>query len=69
MEGNDKSFQQFLQDDDCIIKIELIDVVGSAPRNVGTKRYASKSNLWGSVGGGQLAYILIKRAFHMLEAG
>ena len=69
MEGNDKSFQQFLQDDDCIIKIKLIDVVGSAPRNVGTKMYVSKSNLWGSVGGGQLEYILIKRAFNMLEAG
>lgn len=69
MEGNDKSFQLFLQDDDCIIKIKLIDVVGSAPRNVGTKMYVSESNLWGSVGGGQLEYILIKRAFNMLETG
>ena len=69
MEGNDKSFQQFLQDDDCIIKIKLIDVVGSAPRNVGTTMYVSKSSLWGSVGGGQLEYILIKRAANMLDAG
>ena len=51
-----------------VIKVELTEVLGSSPRNAGTIMYVSQNALWGTIGGGQLEFILIERARELLAS-
>ena len=43
-----------------IIKAKIISAEGSVPRNINTFMLISKYNIFGSIGGGQLEYQIIK---------
>ncbi|MEY8144776.1 XdhC family protein, partial [Falsihalocynthiibacter sp. CO-5D18] len=56
----------FFAQNEAVIQLELTDVRGSSPRNVGTVMYVAGDALWGTIGGGQLEFMVIKRAREML---
>lgn len=57
----------FFAQNDAFIQLELTDVRGSSPRNVGTVMYVAHDALWGTIGGGQLEFMVIERAREMLS--
>lgn len=67
MNDHDQSLIQFLSEKKEVIKIELMEVLGSSPRNAGTAMYVATEALRGTIGGGQLEYMLIDQAREMLK--
>ena len=51
------------------VLITVIEVRGHAPREAGAKMVVSKSQIWDTVGGGNLEATVIERARDMLAAG
>lgn len=51
------------------VQVELTNVRGSSPRNSGTHMYVANKELWGTIGGGQLEFMVIERAREMLTDG
>ena len=50
----------------CVV-VSVVNVTGSAPREVGTRMIVSSDDQWGTVGGGNLEYEITKRARQILE--
>jgi xanthine dehydrogenase accessory factor len=61
------SLNQFFAQNELVIKVELTDTVGSSPRNSGTVMYVCDTDMWGTIGGGQLEYMVIDHARQMLS--
>ncbi|WP_120499188.1 xanthine dehydrogenase accessory protein XdhC [Roseovarius sp. EL26] len=59
----------FLRDQTPVIHIRLTRVRGSSPRNEGTEMFVTTRALWGTIGGGQLEYLVIEQAREMLSTG
>lgn len=67
MQVSDQTLINFFAQNEKVVKLELTKVSGSSPRNVGTVMYVSCEELWGTVGGGQLEFMLIEQARNMLS--
>lgn len=65
----DKTLDSFLAQNERAVQIELTDVRGSSPRNSGTFMYVAFKDVWGTIGGGQLEFMVIERARDMLADG
>ncbi|MCK0150140.1 xanthine dehydrogenase accessory protein XdhC [Marivita sp. S6314] len=63
------SLSEFLASHPSVIRIALTRVRGSSPRNEGTEMFVTSQALWGTIGGGQLEYLAIDAARHMLRDG
>jgi len=50
-----------------IIKAKIINAEGSVPRKTGDYMLISKENIFGSIGGGQLEFIVINKAKELLK--
>ncbi|SNY90064.1 xanthine dehydrogenase accessory factor [Cohaesibacter sp. ES.047] len=61
------SLQSFLEKHDTIIRVELMDLKGSSPREIGATIFVTESAIHGTIGGGQLEYIAIDEARRMLR--
>lgn len=66
MNISDQSLINFFAQNKVAVKLELTKVSGSSPRNAGTVMYVSPNALWGTVGGGQLEFMLIEQARNMI---
>ena len=64
-----KTLNSFFAQHERAVQIELTDVRGSSPRNSGTFMYVTSKDLWGTIGGGQLEFMVIERAREMLANG
>ena len=51
------------------ILVEIVRVLGSAPRTEGTKMWVSSNSQVGSIGGGQLELLATERARNMIIEG
>ena len=51
------------------ILVEIIRVLGSAPRAEGTRMWVSSDSQVGSIGGGQLELLATERARNMIAEG
>lgn len=60
---------RFLEANDGVIRVSLTRVRGSSPRNAGTEMYVSATDLYGTIGGGQLEFLAIQDARAMLRDG
>ena len=65
----DASLESFFARHERTVQIELKNVRGSSPRNSGTFMYVAARDLFGTIGGGQLEYMVIERAREMLTDG
>lgn len=65
----DASLEGFFARHARTVQVELKNVRGSSPRNSGTFMYVAVSDLWGTIGGGQLEYMVVERARQMLADG
>lgn len=66
MHRTDQSLNAFFTQNEWVMQVTLMDVLGSSPRNAGTVMYVAANALWGTIGGGQLEFMVIKRAREML---
>nr|WP_321455491.1 xanthine dehydrogenase accessory protein XdhC [uncultured Cohaesibacter sp.] len=64
-----KGLKPFLQKSQNVVKVMLYEVKGSSPREAGACLYVSSTDLFGTIGGGQLEYIAIDEARRMLKRG
>lgn len=62
-----KELQKFFLRDRSIVQVILTKTYGSTPRNEDTKMFISKTNTLGTIGGGQLEYLIIEHARNMLS--
>lgn len=62
-----KELQNFFLRDKIIVQVNLTKAYGSTPRNEDTKMFISKTDTWGTIGGGQLEYLIIDHARNMLS--
>ena len=69
MAGALEKLVQFLDSEKSVVYIVLKRVQGSSPRDVGTEMFVSKRAFHGTIGGGQLEYLVIERAQAMLRDG
>ena len=58
MSNNAVSLDEFLAAHASVIRVALTRVRGSSPRNEGTEMFASAQGLWGTIGGGQLEFLV-----------
>lgn len=63
------SLGSFLAQHGGVVQIVLTKVRGSSPRNLGTRMFVTADGLRGTIGGGQLEFIVIQRARDMLRDG
>jgi len=61
------SLQTFLNHHDHVIEVELADLKGSSPREVGATIFIAEDATYGTIGGGQLEYMAIDEARRMLR--
>lgn len=59
----------FFESVSAAIRLELVSVRGSAPRDEGTVMYVSEDLIEGTIGGGRLEFIAMEAARDMLRAG
>lgn len=59
----------FLSTHPSVIRVALTRVRGSSPRNEGTEMFVTPTALWGTIGGGQLEFMIINAARDMLRDG
>tara|TARA_B110000003_G_scaffold117163_1_gene119685 strand:+ start:8128 stop:8979 length:852 start_codon:yes stop_codon:yes gene_type:complete len=59
-------FLNFLKDNEFIIQASIVKTVGSSPRNADTEMFISDLDSFGTVGGGQLEYLVINHSRKML---
>lgn len=59
----------FLTKHDDVIKVQLTRVRGSSPREEGTQMIVAKGGFCGTIGGGQLEYMVIDEARALLKRG
>lgn len=52
-----------------VIRVELVEVLGSSPRDAGAVMYVGAEACLGTIGGGQLEYMAIDQARAMLASG
>lgn len=57
----------FLNHHDHVIEVELADLKGSSPREVGATIFVAENAIHGTIGGGQLEYMAIDEARRMLR--
>ncbi len=69
MGGVDHTLSGFLATYESVVQVVLTDVRGSSPRNVGTQMYVAAEALHGTIGGGQLEFMVISHARDMLGKG
>ena len=69
MSSFDQTLSGFFAQHERVVRLELTDVRGSSPRNAGTAMYVAAKALWGTIGGGQLEFIVIERAREMMATG
>ena len=50
----------------CVL-VSVVNVLGSAPREIGTRMIVSSDTQWGTIGGGNLEYEITKRARQILK--
>lgn len=62
------AFYEFLEKHKDLVLIEVDQVHGSTPRDQGTWMLVSETNIFGTIGGGQLENIAIKHAREILTA-
>lgn len=62
-------FINFLARHDRVIEVCLEHVMGSSPRAAGTVMFVARDGLFGTIGGGQLEYMVIDEARAMLKRG
>jgi len=63
------TFDDFLAQSGPAILIEVTATKGSAPRDTGTFMLVSMTDIWGTIGGGNLEFAAIDSARDMLSAG
>ncbi|MGQ0655511.1 MAG: xanthine dehydrogenase accessory protein XdhC [Betaproteobacteria bacterium] len=51
------------------VEVEVVETLGSAPREAGTRMWVTASDLHGTIGGGNLEYTALKIAREMLLSG
>jgi xanthine dehydrogenase accessory factor len=61
--------ERFLASSPHIALVEVIQALGSTPRDVATWMLVSKDGIFGTIGGGRLEFMAIDRAREMIEAG
>jgi len=61
--------KNFLRSEPCLARVELTAVRGSCPREEGTVMFVSPDGAHGTIGGGQLEYMVIDQARAMLGKG
>lgn len=59
----------FLRSDVPLVRVEIIRVQGSSPRDVGAVMYVSETGMAGTIGGGQLEYMALDEARKLLKSG
>lgn len=64
-----QSLDSFLQTNKHCVLVEITEVQGSSPREVGAKMLVASDAIWETIGGGQFEYMAIDRARQMLRAG
>lgn len=69
METNARSLNRFFGANGPVVRVALTEVQGSSPREAGTVMYVTAHALWGTIGGGQLEFMVIERAREMLATG
>lgn len=57
-----KSLITFLKQDRPIVRLEVTEVRGSTPRDTGATMFVSSTESNGTIGGGQLEYLAVKKA-------
>lgn len=63
------TFDIFLTHSTPSILVEIIATKGSVPREAGTFMLVSSTDIWGTIGGGNLEFAAIDTARHMLATG
>ena len=58
-----------LEKSDAVVRVELADLKGSVPREIGATIYVAKTAIHGTIGGGQLEYMAIDEARRMVRQG
>lgn len=69
MSSKTPSLKEFFSRKKRVVQIELTEVQGSSPRSADTFMYVGRDDLWGTIGGGQLEFMVVQRAQEMLEQG
>lgn len=52
-----------------VAKVALVQVLGSSPRNAGTEMFVAPGETLGTIGGGQLEYMMVDEARSLLARG
>ena len=60
------AFNNFLNYNKRIIKASIVRTIGSSPRNSDTEMFISESDTLGTIGGGQLEYLVINHSKKMI---
>ncbi len=63
------AFIDFLARHERVVKICLSNVRGSSPREAGTSMFVASNDIFGTIGGGQLEYMVIDEARALLKRG
>lgn len=61
-----QSLKHFFDAADQVVQVQLTQVEGSSPRDAGTLMYVGVNSVWGTIGGGQLEYMMIDHARKLL---
>ena len=61
-----KELVSFLNDNEFIVKAKIVKTIGSSPRNEDTEMFISDLDSFGTIGGGQLEYLVINHSRKML---
>ena len=60
-----KELVSFLNDNEFIVKAKIVKTIGSSPRNEDTEMFISDLDSFGTIGGGQLEYLVINHSRKM----
>jgi len=61
-----KKLLNFLNDNEFIVQASIVKTIGSSPRNADTEMFISDLDTFGTIGGGQLEYLVINHSRKML---
>ncbi|MDB4110349.1 xanthine dehydrogenase accessory protein XdhC, partial [Amylibacter sp.] len=61
-----KKLLNFLNDNEFIVQASIVKTIGSSPRNADTEMFISDLDTSGTIGGGQLEYLVINHSRKML---
>ena len=63
------TLEEFLNTEQDVVRAGIVHASGSSPREAGTEMFVTPTCLWGTIGGGQLEYMVIDQARDMLARG